>query len=338
MAGKRGMSSNEDTVSPPPLKRKLQSSTTNSAVANFFAPTSKKAPERITWRVVHGSLLTARYACNGEASTRSDKCNKVAGFDFDSTLIQTASGNRHGRDEADWRWWHPSVPNTLKKLSQEGYRIVILSNQAGISLKNDPKTSKGEMKRLKAFKGKVTSVLAQLDIQMAIYAATAHDIYRKPRTGMWDEMLEDYDMDIRDGIDLGQSFFVGDAGGRTATTDIGRDHSCSDRDFAANVGISFHTPEEYFLNEAPRPFSRAFNPNKYMGVAPDDSVFSQKNKLDMVMFCGSPGAGKSTFFWNHLKPLGYERVNQDILKTRERCIRAASEFLSVGKSVAIGVQ
>jgi AAA domain len=33
------------------------------------------------------------------------------------------------------------------------------------------------------------------------------------------------------------------------------------------------------------------------------------------MFCGRPGAGKSTFYWNYCKPLGYERVNQDTLKT-----------------------
>lgn len=43
--------------------------------------------------------------------------------------------------------------------------------------------------------------------------------------------------------------------------------------------------------------------------------FAKTNKLDVVMFCGSPGAGKSTFYWRNLQPLGYERVNQDILKT-----------------------
>jgi len=39
------------------------------------------------------------------------------------------------------------------------------------------------------------------------------------------------------------------------------------------------------------------------------------NELDVVIFCGSPGAGKSTFYWTFLRPLGYERVNQDILRT-----------------------
>jgi hypothetical protein len=35
------------------------------------------------------------------------------------------------------------------------------------------------------------------------------------------------------------------------------------RDFAANVGISFHTPEEYFRHEEPRVFVRAFEPAAY---------------------------------------------------------------------------
>lgn len=43
--------------------------------------------------------------------------------------------------------------------------------------------------------------------------------------------------------------------------------------------------------------------------------FSKTNDQDIVLFCGSPGAGKSTFYWKYLEPLGYERVNQDTLKT-----------------------
>lgn len=43
--------------------------------------------------------------------------------------------------------------------------------------------------------------------------------------------------------------------------------------------------------------------------------YTKKNNLDIVLFCGSPGAGKSTFYWKQVEPLGYVRVNQDILKT-----------------------
>jgi hypothetical protein len=36
------------------------------------------------------------------------------------------------------------------------------------------------------------------------------------------------------------------------------------RNFAENVGITFHTPEEFFLHEEPREFSRSFNPSEYL--------------------------------------------------------------------------
>ena len=44
-------------------------------------------------------------------------------------------------------------------------------------------------------------------------------------------------------------------------------------------------------------------------------AFERKHPLELVLFCGSPGSGKSSYFWKNLQPLGYERVNQDILKS-----------------------
>lgn len=53
----------------------------------------------------------------------------------------------------------------------------------------------------------------------------------------------------------------------------------------------------------------------------------------MVIFCGSPGAGKSTFWKNYMPQ--YERVNRDTLKTKEKCYKVAEEHINNGKSVII---
>lgn len=50
--------------------------------------------------------------------------------------------------------------------------------------------------------------------------------------------------------------YVGDAAGRAKNWAPGKpkDFSCTDRMFAANVGVKFQTPEEFFLNEKPAKF------------------------------------------------------------------------------------
>ncbi|KAK4986802.1 hypothetical protein LTR28_001953, partial [Elasticomyces elasticus] len=146
------------------------------------------------------------------------------------------------------------------------YTIVVISNQGGISLRSDPKSAKSDQKSLANFKGKVNAVFSQLDLPVSLYAATARDIYRKPRMGMWERLLKDHHLLNPDAIDLAQCLFVGDAGGRSGNTtgNVAKDHACSDRDFAANVGIVFRTPEEYFLGEDVQPFTRTFDHSLYL--------------------------------------------------------------------------
>ena len=115
------------------------------------------------------------------------------------------------------------------------YLLAVVSNQGGVSLKSSPKTVKSDQKRLADFKGKVSAVLSQLDLPVTVYAATDRDEYRKPRVGMWRELLEDYDLEGVECIDLENSFFVGDAGGREAVAGVSvKDHSCVDRYVAAS--------------------------------------------------------------------------------------------------------
>ena len=145
-------------------------------------------------------------------------------------MVTSASGRTFGRDANDWKWWHSTVPGKLKELHEAGYLIAIISNQGGISLKSDPKTVKSDQKRLAEFKGKLSAVLHQLDLPISVYAATARDDYRKPRLGMWQELLDDYDLDAANVVDIENSFFVGDAGGREAVAGgPNKDHSSVDR-------------------------------------------------------------------------------------------------------------
>ena len=325
-----------------------------SAVANFFTPTSQKPKDATTWSErspnddVQATLLVGSYQPTAAADGAPVKRYKIAAFDLDSTLISTSSGKKHASGVADWKWWDPQVPSRLRQLhEEEGYRIAILSNQAGLTLQVDP-SYKGPIatarKRVNEFKQKCSAVLESLQLPISLYAATGKDMYRKPRTGMWNEVCED--CDIEEAVDLENSFFVGDAGGRVASlgkradgvATLSKDFSCSDRNFAANVGIKFKTPEEFFLGEKPREFARDFDLANYpVGHETTSGIgFEKTHTQDIVLLCGSPGAGKSTFYWKVLEPLDYKRVNQDILKTRDNCVKVAAELLQDGSSVAIG--
>lgn len=292
------------------------------------------------------SLLVGNFEPEGHVKEDAGARRKIAAFDMDSTLITTASGKKFPKDAADWKWWHHQVPDRLRKLhDEEGYRVVILSNQAGLTIHFDEKykgPKAAAQTKVKVFKQKVGAVLNSLNLPTTIYAATDYDIYRKPRPGMWTELCKDYGLTPQD-VDLENSFFVGDAGGRIAAGEgasaVAKDFSCTDRDFAHNVGpIDFRTPEEFFLGEKPRDFQRVFNLqyHQYSALALENLGFAKKAEQEVVVFCAPPAAGKSTIYFKFLKPLGYERVNQDTLKTREKCVKAAEEHLAAGKSVAIG--
>ncbi|KEY70530.1 hypothetical protein S7711_02690 [Stachybotrys chartarum IBT 7711] len=343
------------SVSPPPLKRKVQSGTTKNAVASFFTPASQKPKERTIWSErspgddAPGTLLVGRYEPeNHDAKTGLRR--KLAAFDLDSTLITTSSGKKHAKGAMDWKWWDSRVPDRLRQLyNDEGYQLAILSNQAGLTLHFDakfkgPKAS--AQKRVAEFKQKCNAILTALDLPISVYAATERDIFRKPRMGMWNEFCKDHGIPQEE-VDLKNSFFVGDAGGRivalkgtsTGVAATAKDFSCSDRNLAHNIGIEYTTPEEYFLGEKPRDFVRDFDlakhPYSLETAAEPGVLFTKKNDKDIVLFCGPPGAGKSTFYWTYLQPLGYRRINQDTLKTRDKCVQAAKDALKDGDSVVI---
>ncbi|KAH0614727.1 uncharacterized protein H6S33_000363 [Morchella sextelata] len=303
-------------------KKKTTSTATAATVSNFFKPASQKEPEPTAWRLVSKSLLVGKYQPKGTVGIDVAAAGKVkiAGFDLDSTLISTLSGNKFAKDATDWKWWDPSVPTRLKSLQAEGYQLVIFTNQNGI-----PDPAK-ESVRLTTFKTKLAAIFKTLDIPgMLVYAATANDQFRKPRPGMWEELLDDLDCDgavPERAVELKKSYLVGDAAGREG------DFSDTDRNWAINLKIGFHTPEEYFLSQAPKPMSHRFDPALYTapstGSSSIESSFTPNpQSQEVVLLCGSPGSGKSTFYRRHLLPHGYAHINQDTLKTKPRCLKTA---------------
>ena len=178
------------------------------------------------------------------------------------------------------------------------------------------------------------------------------DHWRKPNTSMWDYFELKYNNNIK--IDYKLSFYCGDAAGRPKgwkdkTTK--KDFSCSDRKFAANIGIPFHTPDSYFLGEKENKTWKwlSLNPKEWIEKKENNedrlkdkkSWFHGKlpiennNKLDMVLMRGPPGCGKSTFAKKYLISQGYEWINRDTLKTKKKCIDAAKHALKKKISVVI---
>eukprot|EP01127_Copromyxa_protea_P017508 TRINITY_DN533_c1_g2_i3.p1 TRINITY_DN533_c1_g2~~TRINITY_DN533_c1_g2_i3.p1 ORF type:complete len:216 (-),score=38.55 TRINITY_DN533_c1_g2_i3:1032-1679(-) len=172
---------------------------------------------------------------------------KLACFDFDGSLVHT-SVRKRGPDA--WSILYPGIPKALFKLQEEGYTLVIFSNQADIG-----KTVKAEA-RERAILEKQGRFLGFLEhcmnlhptLSIHILVATGYngrkkkdeefsvDIYRKPQPGMFDFLVSK----MGSPPDLSSSFFVGDAAGRP------NDHSDCDLKFAETVGLSFHLPEDFF--------------------------------------------------------------------------------------------
>lgn len=250
---------------------------------------------------------------------------KIAGFDLDGTLIKSG-----GTAEA-WAFWSPSVKRTLQAYEARGYAIAILSNLAD---KTDT---------LALAQARIEAVARALELgSLTAVVSSANDELRKPRTGMWDVVLEQ----VKD-VDADACVFVGDAAGRSgAAAPKGR--ACKkeadyDLKCALNVGCAFLTPEQCFEGGAksepplfdldPRALGRggasaASEPR----ARPDESERGQ----EVVVLVGAPGSGKSSACCQRFAR--HARVNQDTLKTKAKCEKACAQALARGESVVIDNQ
>ncbi|KAJ2821145.1 hypothetical protein IWW50_004759 [Coemansia erecta] len=279
---------------------------------------------------------------------------KFAAFDLDFTLIRVAGNGRFPRNADDWRFFHADAPTVLRRMHQQGYKIVILSNQYGL---RPGKKDVGLSKKAIEYRQKISNIAKQLQVPFTILAAISKDYMCKPSPGMWHmARLDNEGIDV----DVSSSFFVGDAAGRPDgwKAGVAADFSDSDLAFALNVGVPFYTPEEVFADSvcakeeplplpAPQPWAvRRFTPKL---LAPNHDAHAEllasiakhadeakgANRGLAVLLVGPPGCGKSKFTQTHLVPLGFERVNMDEMQTRKKCTDFVRQRLESNGLVAI---
>ncbi|XP_071730109.1 polynucleotide 3'-phosphatase ZDP [Rutidosis leptorrhynchoides] len=162
--------------------------------------------------------------------------NKIAAFDFDGCLAKT-SVQRVGAKA--WSLMYASIPKKLQSLYNDGYKLVIFTNEANIERWKNKRQAAVDSKigRLNSFI-KLVEVPVQVFIACGVSKGKEEDPFRKPQTGMWRIMQQQFNSGIE--IDMDQSFYVGDAAGRID------DHSDADKKFAEAIGLKFHLPEDYF--------------------------------------------------------------------------------------------
>lgn len=140
-------------------------------------------------------------------------------------------------------------------------------------------------------------------------------------------------------VDLARSFFVGDAAGRPSAWRPGasKDFASTDRKFALNLNLAFHTPEEFFLSHQQAPFELGFDPATVLQVKAEELQLNKPSKKELVLLVGPPASGKTTLYHKYFSPHGHQWINQDSLKSRAKCLEELRKALNEGISAVIGI-
>ena len=174
--------------------------------------------------------------------------NKILGLDYDWTLVHPRGGKTFPRNKDDWTWMFSHVPETLKKYHDNGYTIIIFTNQS-------------KSWKLDQLQESLSTLKIPLYIACAFSSSRNDKEHYKPNPTMFHQLVtSEYDKQ--------ESLFVGDALGRPS------DFSDSDKVFAENIGIPYISPEQFFYKET-------------QWIPPDIQLSVNKELIIMVGYPGS---------------------------------------------------
>jgi bifunctional polynucleotide phosphatase/kinase len=192
------------------------------------------------------------------------KTGKIAAFDFDHTLVKPKNNKTFPSDVNDWTYnFTPDIiKNKIKSLHDEGFDIVIFSNQS------------------KPWKiTQIKNVILDINIPIS-YVIAIDKINYKPNTIIFDTFISNTGINVNHS----ESFYVGDA------LDSKLHFSDSDMLFARNINLKVYSPEEYFIS--PVVIVNDIDVQIYITRSLDKIPIV--NGDEIIIMVGYPGSGKST--------------------------------------------
>lgn len=260
----------------------------------------------IIWKTYKNRLV-------GKTNVNIDLRNKkIAAFDLDDTLIKTKSGKTFAENETDWQLYDNSIFGKLFRLIYQNYYIVIITNQKGLK----------DITMIMNWRRKIECIIQYLKLDnIVILCALKDDLYRKPRTKLWDKYING---------NKKKSFFAGDAAG------LPEDFSDTDLKFAVNIGIKFIYRDEFVFGKIYEEFKVNYliNFNELSKKSTNTYQFIP-NKPEVIFNVGLPASGKSTFTYKYILPNDYVYINQDTYGNSNKCLLHFTEAIKNGKSIIV---
>ncbi|XP_019449580.1 PREDICTED: polynucleotide 3'-phosphatase ZDP-like isoform X3 [Lupinus angustifolius] len=229
----------QKTEASDPKKRKLYTSEGTVDINFLFSDVKSKYKDATllpNWKAFQTVIFLERDDGLNDSS-------RIAAFDFDGCLAKT-DVRRVGADA--WSLMYPSIPDKLQSLYNDGFKLVIFTNESNIERWKNKRQAAVDSKI-----GRLNNFIERVKVPIQVFIACGvgnsgkgkaaikeDDPFRKPKPGMWQLMEKHFNSSIS--IDMDQSFYVGDAAGRE------KDHSDADIKFAEAIGLKFYVPGKYF--------------------------------------------------------------------------------------------
>lgn len=245
--------------------------------------------------------------------------DKIILFDLDHTIIKPKRPKHtfySDTDYNDWIYTFDTVKDKLRKLSKT-HNIYIITNQKILTKNNTLKPIYNTWLK------KIEMVLKDINIPIKVFASLDYNKYRKPNISSIDILKIKLDKN---------TIYCGDALGRI------HDHTDTDLKFALNLNIKICSPECLFLNHHNKIGKIAYP------ILPTDTIHKFNYKIsvkEMIILVGLPASGKSSLSKklvrdNYLSNTNnIQIINQDMLKTLDKCLVETNKYLSNNINIII---